>query len=63
MIEFEEPQDRYDFDEIKKKGNRVKIRIACMIIIFLVMIMMLAKKVFQECIFLNLSIEEIHLLT
>jgi hypothetical protein len=48
MIEFEDSEEKYDFDDVdKKKDSKVKIRVATMFVIFLMIILMLAKNNFD----------------
>jgi hypothetical protein len=47
MIEFEEADAKYDFDETKGKSDKVKIRVITMFIIFLMVIFMLIKNDFN----------------
>lgn len=47
MIEFQDPDEKYDFDQVKKRESKVRIRIFTMLIIFLMFVLMLAGNNFR----------------
>jgi hypothetical protein len=58
MIEFDEPEAKYDFEYSKEKSSKMKIRVATLFIIFLMVILMLVKNDF-EFNFLKTSIAQV----
>ncbi|MFW5884741.1 MAG: hypothetical protein ACOCUF_00700 [Patescibacteria group bacterium] len=47
MIQFEEPEDKYDFDPVKQKEIKTKIRVFSLFIIFLMLIVFAIKNDFS----------------
>ncbi|MDZ7611533.1 MAG: hypothetical protein U5L10_02110 [Candidatus Moranbacteria bacterium] len=46
-MQFEEPEDQYDFDEVKQKDVKTKIRVAVLFVVFLFLIFSIVQNDFN----------------